>query len=50
MSADAERITYEEAHENGFLERLLLDRRLSLANVVFFGCAVVAIGLAIFHL
>lgn len=47
---ESDKILYEEAHENGFLERLLLDRRLTLANAVFFGCTVVAIGLAIFHL
>jgi len=50
MTDQSSQITYEEAHENGFLERLLLDRRFTLANVVFFGCAVVAISLAIFHL
>ena len=50
MSSDNAKILYEETHENGFLERLLLNPRLTLANVVFFVCAVVAIGLAIFHL
>ena len=50
MSTDSQKITYEETHENGFLERLLLNRRLTLASAVYFGCAVVAIGLAIFHL
>lgn len=50
MSDPTGKITYEEAHENGFFERLLLDRRLTVANAVFFGCAVVAISLAVFHL
>ena len=50
MSTSNEQILYEETHENGFLERLLLDRRLTLANVIYFGCAVTAIGLAAFHL
>jgi len=50
MTDQSSQITYEEVHENGFLERLLLDRRFTLANAVFFGCAVVAISLAVFHL
>ena len=50
MSNDSEKITYEETHENGFLERLLLDRRITLTTAVYFGCAVVAISLAVFHL
>jgi len=50
MSDDPARISYEEKHENGFLERLLLDRKPSLLNTVFFACAVTAIALAIFHL
>ena len=48
--SESEKITYEEAHENGFLERLLLDRRFTLANTVYFVCAVIAIALAVFHL
>ena len=39
MSSDSEQIHYEEAHENGFLERLLLDKRLTLANGIYFACA-----------
>lgn len=50
MSSESEKIQYEEKHENGFLERLLLDRRLTLANAIYFGCTVIAIGLAVFHL
>ena len=48
--SEIEKITYEEAHENGFLERLLMDRRLTLTNTVYFACAVIAIGLAVFQL
>jgi TRAP transporter 4TM/12TM fusion protein len=48
--SEIEKITYEEAHENGFLERLLLDRRFTLTNTVYFACAVIAIGLAVFQL
>ncbi|MEM9028000.1 MAG: TRAP transporter permease [Pseudomonadota bacterium] len=50
MSATDQTILYEETHENGFLERLLLDRRLTVANTIYFVCSVVAIALAIFHL
>ncbi|MEM7777555.1 MAG: TRAP transporter permease [Pseudomonadota bacterium] len=50
MSATDQTILYEETHENGFLERLLLDRRLTVANIIYFVCSVVAIALAIFHL
>lgn len=50
MSSDSDKIHYEEAHENGFLERLLLDPRFTLANIIYFTCAVTAISLAVFHL
>jgi hypothetical protein len=50
MSDDAPKISYEERHEPGFLERLLLDRRPSVLNAVFFLCAVTAIAIAVFHL
>ena len=50
MSDDAPKISYEERHELGFLERLLLDRKPSVLNAVFFLCAVGAIALAVFHL
>ena len=43
-------ITYHEHQELGFLERLLLDRRLNWLNAILFGCAVISIALAIFHL
>lgn len=49
MNSDSGKISYEEAHENGFLERLLLQRRLTLATAIYFACAVVAISLAVFH-
>lgn len=50
MSDDAPKISYEERNEPGFLERLLLDRRIGILNAVFFLCAVAAIALAVFHL
>ena len=43
-------IHYEARAETGFLERLLLDRRVSIANAVIFFCAVISIALAVFHL
>ena len=50
MSDDAPKISYEERHDPGFLERLLLDRKPGVLNAVFFLCAVTAIALAVFHL
>jgi len=50
MSGGAAKISYEERHEPGFLERLLLDRKFTVLNAVFFLCAVMAIALAVFHL
>jgi len=50
MTMESNKITYEEARENGFLERLLLDRKPGLLNAVFFVCATTAIALAVFHL
>lgn len=43
-------LDYHEKQELGFLERLLLDRRLNFANGLLFFCAVISIALAIFHL
>ncbi|HUS53406.1 MAG TPA: TRAP transporter fused permease subunit, partial [Thermohalobaculum sp.] len=43
-------ITYHEPHELGFLERLLLDRRLTPLNAIMFGCVAISIALALFHL
>jgi len=43
-------ISYHEPQEHGFLERLLLDRRLTPLNAIMFGCAAISIGLAMFHL
>ncbi len=48
--SDSGQITYQETREVGFLERLLLDRRLSVANSLLFACAAISIGLALFHL
>ena len=47
---DAGLINYQETQEIGFLERLLLDRRLSFANGLLFVCAAISVGLAVFHL
>ncbi|MEM7057566.1 MAG: TRAP transporter permease [Pseudomonadota bacterium] len=43
-------LDYQEKQELGFLERLLLDRRVNFANGLLFFCAVISIALAIFHL
>lgn len=43
-------ITYHERPELGFLERLLVHRGVTAANVLLFFCATISIGLAIFHL
>jgi len=50
MSSESTKILYEETHENGFLERLLLNPRFTLANSIYFICTVMAISLAVFHL
>ncbi|MEO0728957.1 MAG: TRAP transporter permease [Pseudomonadota bacterium] len=50
MTGTTTKLSYEEVHENGFLERLLLDRRLTLANTIYFTCAIIAVALAVFHL
>jgi TRAP transporter 4TM/12TM fusion protein len=49
-SADSGQITYHEHQEHGFLERLLLDRRLTPLNAIMAGCAAISIALALFHL
>ena len=48
--AETGQITYHEKPELGFLERILLDRRLNWANALLFACATISIGLALFHL
>ncbi len=53
MSDSAEttgKIVYQEKQELGFIERLLLDRRVTVLNALMFGCAAISIALAIFHL
>ncbi|MEM6662558.1 MAG: TRAP transporter permease [Pseudomonadota bacterium] len=50
MSEQASALDYHEKQELGFLERLLLDRRVNFANSLLFFCAVLSIALAIFHL
>ena len=43
-------LDYREKQELGFLERLLLDRRLNFANGLLFFCAVISVALALLHL
>ena len=43
-------LDYHEKQELGFLERLLLDRRVTFANGLLLFCAVISIALAFFHL
>ena len=43
-------LDYHEKPELGFLERLLLDRRITWANGLLFFCATISIALAFFHL
>ena len=43
-------LDYHEKQELGFIERLLLDRRLSWLNALVFFCAVISVGLAFFHI
>ncbi|MEM7426696.1 MAG: TRAP transporter permease [Pseudomonadota bacterium] len=50
MSDAASPLDYREKQELGFLERLLIDRRLTWANGLLFFCATISIGLAFFHL
>ena len=50
MSDTASPLDFREKQELGFLERLLLDQRLSWANGLLFFCAVISIALAGFHL
>ena len=47
---DASKLTYHEKQELGFLERLLIERRLNAATGLLFFCATISIGLAVFHL
>ncbi len=49
-TADTGPLVYHEKQELGFLERLLLDRRMNVLNVILFGCAAVSVALAMFHL
>jgi TRAP transporter 4TM/12TM fusion protein len=47
---DTQKIAYEEKHELGFFEQLLLHRGVSIVNGVLLFCTVTAIALGIFHL
>ncbi len=50
MNASEGQITYEEAQELGFLERLLVGRVSGAAHYVMLGCTVIAVALALFHI
>ncbi len=50
MSIDAPKISYQEQHELGFLERLLLGRVQGVVKAVLLVAAIISIALAIFHL
>lgn len=50
MSETTSPLDYQEKQELGYLERLLLDRRLNFANGLLFFCAVISIALAVFHI
>ena len=50
MSDASSPLDFQEKQELGFLERLLLDRRLTFANGLLFFCAVLSIALAVFHI
>lgn len=45
-----EQVTYRETQDVGFLERLLLDRRPSLATSLLLFASIISIALAVFHL
>ncbi|MEM6625001.1 MAG: TRAP transporter permease [Pseudomonadota bacterium] len=44
------KLDYHEKPELGFLERLLIDRRITWLNALLFFCATISIALAVFHL
>ena len=48
--SETQELHYQEKQELGFLERLLLDRRMNAANTLLFFCATISIALAAFHL
>ena len=50
MTVTQSQVSYEEKHELGFLERLIVERNLDAAHLVLLFCTVVAVGLAVFHL
>ncbi|MEQ8506092.1 MAG: TRAP transporter permease [Rhodospirillales bacterium] len=50
MNASNSQIHYEEKHELGYLERLMLGRPVDAVHLVLLFCAIVAISLAVFHL
>lgn len=50
MSAAVQKISYEEVHELGFLERLLLGRTQGVITAVLLVCTIISVALAMFHL
>jgi TRAP transporter 4TM/12TM fusion protein len=50
MSVETPTLSYQEQHELGFLERLLLGRAHGAVKAVLMVSAIIAIALAIFHL
>ena len=50
MSDSQPQLKYEEHHELGYLERLLVTRGFGLAQWVMLACAVIGVSLALFHL
>ena len=50
MSVDTPRLSYNEQHELGFLERLLLGKVHGTVKAVLLFATIISIALAIFHL
>lgn len=50
MAVTQSQVQYEDRHELGFLERMIVDPRKDLPHVILFICAVVCLTLAVFHL
>lgn len=50
MNVDKPKISYQDQHELGFLERLLLGRAQGIVKAVLLFCTIISIALAIFHL
>ena len=50
MSGSSNQITYQDQHELGFFERLLLGRVEGVVKAVLVVATIISVGLAIFHL